>query len=108
MQSCISQGISYGEAIVPGQIADIKGNFRWAIVGSQGTHTLLIGRSLVDLNNPILPILNPSDQRYKVKKGTELALCEPVLSVQTGRLTEENKDKAVPEHLTDLYESTKN
>lgn len=52
-------------------------------------------------------VLNPSQHNYQVKKGTNLAICEPVSSVTT-RLPCGDTRNTLPCYLIDLYErSTK-
>ena len=109
-ESCIVAAQS--EAIIPGQLVDNSRHVRWAIVGGnipQQPKGLLIGRCLVDLEKPVLPVrvLNPARHTYRVAKGTELASCEPVVNVYT------QQDRGfiggtLPTHLVDLLQrSTK-
>ena len=54
---------------------------------------VLVGRTLVDLYQPtaVVRLMNLTGQRCKVRKGTEIANCEPVESVKVSHNTEKKK-----------------
>ena len=97
----------HSEALVPGQSAgssDIQA--RWGITERPQLGGLLVGRSLIDLTHPILPVrvLNPCSESFKVKKGDELAICEPVLSVHVPEQRDQYcKPTVLPKHVAELY-----
>ena len=78
------------EMVIPAKIdGDAKG-LRWGTTGPPSlagrNGDLMIGRTLVDLNKECIPIrvANLSNGRKKLKKGTEIAVCEPVASISPG------------------------
>ena len=99
--------------IIPVKIEGQKENFCWGGVGPSsggaGKHGIIIGRTLIDLKRECVPVrvANFSASRQKLKKGLELAVCEPVASVMSrvnkGEEPEETLDK-VPSNLKLLAE----
>ena len=105
----------HSEMIIPVKIEGQKHNFCWGAVGpsSRGTgkRGIIIGRTLIDLKRDCVPVrvANFSASRQKLKKGLELAVCEPVASVTSrvnkGEEPEETLDQ-VPSNLKLLAEKT--
>ncbi len=79
------------ETVVPAKVEATELS-RWGILEhTKRLPVLMVGRTLVDLEREQLPLrlVNLSDEPRKLKKGTELAGCEPVecvvnASVQDG------------------------
>ena len=94
----------HSEALVPGQSTEHSSNqARWVITERP---QLQVGRSLVELSHPTLPVrvLNPSNEVSKVKKGDELAIGEPVLSVHLHQKPEScTQPTVLPPHVAELY-----
>ncbi len=70
---------------------------------------VLIGRTLVDLSHPlaVVRLLNLTGKRRKLRKGTEVAQCELVESVQLPQ--KEGREEGsgtveLPDHLRELFE----
>ena len=97
----------HSEALVPGQSTEHSSNqARWVITERPQLQGVLVGRSLVDLSHPTLPVrvLNPSNEIFKVKKGDELAIGEPVLSVHLPQKPEScTQPTVLPPHVAELY-----
>ena len=86
---------------------------RWGILEPDGSHSIdgvMTGRTLVDLQQPTIPvrILNISDEEKRIKKGTSIALCEPVRSVLSLREDTGHQQPApeLPTHLRELWQAT--
>ena len=89
--------------IIPVKIEGHKEIFCWGAVGPSSGRTgkrgIIIGRTLIDLKRECVPVqvANFSASRQKLKKGLELAVCEPVASVTSkvnkGEEPEETLDK---------------
>lgn len=89
----------------------------WALVqpaadrqASSSLNGLLVGRTLVDLRRSTVAVrlLNLTGQRRTLKKGTDIARCDLVQSVQlpskSCRMHQESVE--LPAHLRSLYESS--
>ena len=78
---------SLSETIVPGQVHGDLSSCRWVLL-EPGTislsHTgVLVGKTLLDMQRDEVPVrLMNLTQHQQISKGTPLAACEPVLSVQ--------------------------
>ena len=46
-------------------------------------------------------VINVSSERRKIRKGTELAICEPIVSVTPSQPTNEDREKTLMEPLPD-------
>ena len=103
----------HSETLVPGQVEGVwKQDGRWAVLQPEQTvfaqTGVMVGKTLVDLQGEHVPVrlLNLSDKPRKLKKGTPLATCEPVLSVlQTGdNLAQTNVSELgpLPSHVKEL------
>ena len=105
----------HSEMIISVKIEGQKENFCWGAVGPSsggtGKRGIIIGRTLIDLKRVCVPVrvANFSACRQKLKKGLQLAVCEPVASVTSrvnkGEEPEETLDK-VPSNLKLLAEKT--
>ena len=105
----------HSEMIIPVKIEGQKQNFCWGAVGPSsggtGKRGIIIGRTLIDLKRDCVPVrvANFSASRQKLKKGLELAVCEPVASVTSrvnkGEEPEETLDQ-VSSNLKLLAEKT--
>ncbi len=105
------------ESVVPARVekpqaGDVPG--RWGILESRAagvaySQGLLVGRSLVELGQPTIPVrvMNLTDQERRVRKGADIATCEIVQSVlKTNEVTSsvlEARDVELPGHLKELY-----
>ena len=86
---------------------------RCGILEPDGSHSIdgvMTGRTLVDLQQPTIPvrILNISDEEKRIKKGTSIAVCEPVHSVLSLREDTGYRQPApdLPPHLRELWQAT--
>jgi hypothetical protein len=89
---------------------------RWAVLQPElavfSQMGVMVGKTLVDLQGEQVPVrlLNLSDKPRKIKKGTPLATCEPILSVvQTtceDNLVQANVSELGPlsVHVQDLFQ----
>ena len=110
----------YSESVATAQVDGLpqSSRLRWGIMepaaGSKeaggALRGLLLGRTLVDLHIPsaVVRLLNPTGQRRKLKKGTEVARCELVESVcvpqEEAEAPEASPEPAdLPAHLQELY-----
>ena len=70
------------EAIIPGKLDKCGERNAWAAIGPvDNTHRkLLVARTLVDLSAEDLPVrvMNLTNGYVSLKKGAEIALCEPI------------------------------
>ena len=107
------------ESIIPGTVdGDVAQT--WAEIGpiKGSTANFLVARTVVDLqlSFPPLRILNPTDRYQRIKAGTCVATCDPVVGVKKvediGLPIEQSIMKDgdvpgdVPEHLQDLFEGS--
>ena len=77
---------------------------------------IIVGRTVVDLEKDYIPVRvgNLSSERKKLRKGTEIAVCEPAASITPTNIADEGqvevfprgKKEPVPEHLRLLFESS--
>ncbi|CAB4020150.1 Retrovirus-related Pol poly from transposon [Paramuricea clavata] len=107
------------EAIIPGKLKKCGEQRTWAVLESvaNSKRNLLVARTLVDLSADDLPIrvMNLTNGYISLKKGTEIATCEPVACVRNLEhqpSKEEDsatihKDKGGFVHLVDLYRRRK-
>ena len=68
---------------------------------------VLVGKTLVDIRHKEIPVrvLNLANQSHHICKGTLLASCQSVLSVETGQLQETTENPvSLPEHLKSLFD----
>ena len=79
------------------------------ILESDSSHSIdgvMTGRTLVDLEKPIVPmrILNLTSKEKKIKKGASIAVCEPVQSVLSLKENpgQQQATAKLPEHLKEL------
>ena len=102
------------EAIIPVQLVGQEKDWKpgWVLLHSGDAYPknwLLVGRTLVDVSQKVLPVrvMNKTTGSQKIKKGSDLAKCELVDEViqenaqpsgNSGRLRE------LPDHVKDLYE----
>ena len=109
--------LPHAEVLIPGKISSqhSKCDMSWGMIVpdpdlSFQADGILVGRAVVDLRNGTIPIriLNLSKGQRKVCKGTELALCEPVSSVQHVQKQAYTckHPTTLPTHLTALYEKS--
>ena len=103
----------YSEAILCTQVVGLGGDERWGIVEAAGSsgqvvEGVLVGRTLVDLQQPEVPVrvMNLSDQPRTISKGTDLAACEELCSVQPFRPHKGSALDEMPPHLAELYEKS--
>ena len=107
------------ETVVTARIEGSLGVAKWGLlepgtVSSRAADGVLIGRTLVNLENEDIPLrlMNLSDLPHRIKKGTELAVCEPVCGVSTSDNYRESAGCAmrpqveteIPNHLRELHE----
>ena len=77
---------------------------------------VLIGRTLVNLEREDVPLrlMNISDHPHRIKKETELAVCEPVCGVSirddpgdgVGNVKRAQAETKLPNHVRELYEKS--
>ena len=103
------------EAVIPGRLDSCDKQNRWAVTEPMKSSNgkLLVARALVDLTAENLPIrvMNLTNGYVSLKKGTEIAVCEPVECVrklERQSLKEDDQgsvpnNNELPEHLNDLY-----
>ena len=82
--------LPHSESIVPARVERHQAaNSRWGVLepaAREADHCLdglLVGRTLVDLDQPVVPVrvMNLTDQQHNIRKGCEIAQCQSVLSV---------------------------
>ena len=83
---------------------------------SRAADGVLIGRTLVNLEREDVPLrlMNISDHPHRIKKGTELAVCEPVCGVSirddpgdgVGNVKRAQAETKLPNHVRELYEKS--
>lgn len=111
------------EAIIPGKLKKCGEQRTWAVLEpvANSKRNLLVARTLVDLSADDLPIrvMNLTNGYISLKKGTEIATCEPVACVRNlehqpskeddSATIHKDKggDRELPEHLVDLYRRSK-
>ena len=106
----------FTEMVIPAKIKEDQGDFRWGTVGAtdfvKKGKGIMVGRTLVDMNKEYIPVrvANLVSSRQKLKKGTELAVCEPVASITPGPFGDVGEDKVcaapLPDHIRPLFEKT--
>lgn len=81
--------------------------------GDRGGGDIVVGRAVVDLEKDYIPVRvgNLSSGRKKLRKGAEIAVCEPVGSITSMSIANEEQGgvstkEPVPEHLQSLLESS--
>ena len=105
------------EVIVPVRVDGLSGGERWGVLediadpGGRGWKPVLVGRTVVDLQQPVIPVrvMNLDTNGKKLKRGTTLAQCEEVVSVVTpspGIEASTPTRRELPPHLVSLYESS--
>ncbi len=102
------------EIVVTAKARGLGSSARWGILetqpggGSLLRDGLLVGRTLVDLSRPTVPvrIMNLTRRKHRVRKGVEIAHCEPVHSVmqpEDPAVAQGTVSEEVPAHLVDLF-----
>ena len=78
----------HSETVVTARVEGSVGAAKWGLLEpgaatSRAADGVLIGRTLVNLEREDVPLqlMNISDHPHRIKKGTELAVCEPVCGV---------------------------
>ena len=106
--------------VIPAKVEGDRANFRWGTTGPpslvQRSGNIIVGRTVVDLEKDYIPVRvgNLSSERKKLRKGTEIAVCEPAASITPTNIADEGqvevfprgKKEPVPEHLRLLFESS--
>ncbi len=103
------------EIVVTAKVRGLGNSTRWGILetqpggGSLLRDGLLVGRTLVDLSQPTVPvcIMNLTRRKHRVRKGVEIAHCEPVDSVmrpEDPAVAQGTVSEEVPAHLFDLFQ----
>ena len=102
----------HSESLVPVKIEGLQSTKdKWGILepsgdGLYGIAGVMAGRTLVDLEQPMVPVrvLNLSEKEQRIKSGVAVAVCASVQSVLSkdvgGRA---DCKQALPDHLKDLY-----
>lgn len=75
--------------------------------GLRGVAGIMAGRTLVDLDQPTVPVrmLNLSEKEQRIKSGVAVAVCAAVQSVLSSDVCGKvNCKQALPDHLKDLYQ----
>jgi len=103
----------HSESLVPVRIEGLQSTKqKWGILepGGDGLHSVtgvMAGRTLVDLEQPTVPIrvLNLSEKEQRIKSGVAVATCASVQSVlsKDGGTAAPSK-QVLPDHLRDLYQ----
>ena len=105
------------ETVIPAQVeGEWMQDGRWAVLHPEtnvfSQTGVMVGKTLVNLQGEQVPVrlLNLSDKPRKIKKGTLLATCEPVLAVLRSNF-EDNLAEAnvsglgpLPAHVKELFE----
>ncbi len=104
----------HAESIIPVRTEGLPHSEKWGILEpavqkSYASDGLMIGRTLVDLREPSVPVrvMNLSDNPKRIKKGSVIAVGDVVQSVLIQSSHNEGiqgEDSEVPEHLRDLYQ----
>ncbi len=98
------------EVIVPATAVDVPAGARWGLIESRhATNGVLVGKTLVDLGRAGVPVrvMNLSDHPQRIKRGQELASCEPISSVVSGSPSNHDScdsTSCLADHLKPLYE----
>ena len=99
------------EMLIPARIDGDTTDNRWLLLEPENislSHAgILVGKTLVDIRHKEVPVrvLNLANQSHQICKGTTLACCQPVLSVEAGQeqgLTD--YPEQLPGHLETLYD----
>ena len=110
----------FTEMVIPAKPQGDGGGVRWGTTGPpclvKRSGDIVVGRTVVDLEKEYIPvrISNLSAERKKLRKGVEIAVCEPAISIASTNIADEEQEKmclrqTFPEHLRSLYErSTEN
>ena len=99
------------EMLIPARVdSDIK-DTRWLLLEPENvslTHAgILVGKTLVDLRHKEVPVrvLKLAEQSHQIRKGTPLACCQPVLSVEASQSQEITDNSGqLPEHREALFD----
>lgn len=108
------------EMIIPAKVEGGRATFRWGTTGPPSlvrrSSVIIVGRTVVDLEKDYIPVRvgNLSSEREKLRKGTEIAVCEPAASITPTNIADDvqvevsprEKKEPVPEHLRLLFESS--
>ena len=108
------------ERVVMARVEGSLGPAKWGLLeprtaSSQANDGVLIGRTLVDLEKEDVPLrlMNITDHPRRIKKGAELAVCEPVCGVSIsgdvdgsscGSVKGARVQRKLPNHVRELYE----
>ena len=105
-------------------MARVEGSWRaakWGLLepgtaSSKAADGVLIARTLVNLEKEDVPLrlMNVSDHPHRIKKGTELAVCEPVCGVSISgdggdgsySVRRAQVETELPNHVRELYEKS--
>ena len=110
----------YTEVVVQGKVVGGDQERGWRTVGPISSFCegesggIIVGRTLVDLKDGYVPvrIVNLSAGRKKLRKNTEIAVCEPCVSVAVQELNDPKvdeglvKDVLLPERLQHVFEQS--
>jgi hypothetical protein len=109
----------FTEMIIPAKLEGDRGGVRWGTTGPPNLvrrdGDIVVGRTVVDLDKDYIPVRvgNLSSGRKKLKKGTEIAVCEAAASITATNMASEGKEnlqtskkEPVPDYLQSLYESS--
>ena len=109
------------ETVVTAKVEGTLGAAKWGLVEAGATTCraadgVLIRRALVNLESEFIPLrlMNVSDSPHRIKKGTELAICEPVCGVSIseevgdglGNVKRTQAGTKLPDHVRELYEKS--
>ena len=110
----------FTEMVIPAKLQGDRCGVRWGTTGPsclvKRSGDIVVGRTVVDLEKEYIPVRigNLSAERKKLRKGVEIAVCEPAISITSTNIADEEGKKmclkqTFPEHLRSLYErSTEN
>ena len=110
----------FTEMVIPAKVEGDRANFRWGTTGPPSlvrrSGDIIVGRTVVHLEKDYIPVRvgNLSSERKKLRKGTEIAVCEPAASITLTNIADEGqvevsprgKKEPVLEHLRLLFESS--
>ncbi len=101
----------HSEVIIPAVTVDVPPSTSWGLIESRHpTNGVLVGKTLVDLGRAGVPVrvMNLSGHSQRIKRGQELANCEPISSVVSGSPSDLDSCNSgglcLPEHMRPLYE----
>ena len=107
------------EMVVVAKVDGSMGRAKWGLVEagtgtSRAADEVFIGRTLTNLEKEEVPLqlMNLADLPHRIKKGVELAVCEPACEVSiiddsTGSVAcirRAQVEMEIPSHLKELYE----